>query len=51
MFQTAIQNVLAKNVSAVSQSVVYTAGFDQYVTAGVLDVFDVMNCGLEDYQD
>jgi thioesterase domain-containing protein len=51
MFQVAIQNVLAKNLDAVSQSVVYPAGFDQNVTAGVQNVVDIIKYGLEDCPD
>ncbi|CAG5161091.1 uncharacterized protein ALTATR162_LOCUS5961 [Alternaria atra] len=51
MFQVAIQNVLAKNLDAVSQSVVYPAGFDQNVTAGVQNVVDIIKYGLKDCPD
>lgn len=48
MFQIAIERILANGTSAVSQSVVYPAGFDQNVTSGVQNVVDVVRLGLED---
>lgn len=48
MFQTAVERVLANNTGAVSQSVVYPAGFDQNVTSGVQNVVDIVNYGLQD---
>lgn len=51
MFQIALERILANNTGAVSQSVVYPAGFDQNVTAGVQNVADLIRYGLQDCPD
>ena len=51
MFQVAIETILAKNISAVSQSVVYPAGFDQDVSSGVQNTLDIIGYGLQDCPD
>jgi thioesterase domain-containing protein len=51
MFQTAIERVLANSTDAVSQSVVYPAGFDQNITSGVQDTVDIIKYGLKDCPD
>ncbi|EWZ90836.1 hypothetical protein FOWG_08408 [Fusarium oxysporum f. sp. lycopersici MN25] len=48
MFQNTIQRILANNTGAVSQAVVYPAGFDQNVTSGVKFVTDIIKYGLQD---
>lgn len=49
MFQIAIERVLANNTAAaVSHPVVYPAGFDQNVTAGVQNTVDIIQYGLAD---
>ncbi|KAM0227314.1 hypothetical protein ACHAPO_011669 [Fusarium lateritium] len=48
MFQNTIERILANNTGAVSQAVVYPAGFDQNVTSGVQFVTDVIKYGLRD---
>jgi pimeloyl-ACP methyl ester carboxylesterase len=51
MFQVALERILANKTGAVSQSVVYSAGFDQNVTAGVQNVADIIQYGLQDCPD
>ncbi|RFN46901.1 family 5 carbohydrate esterase [Fusarium flagelliforme] len=48
MFQNTIERILANNTGAVSQAVIYPAGFDQNVTAGVNFVTNVIKYGLQD---
>ncbi|KAF5556386.1 family 5 carbohydrate esterase [Fusarium phyllophilum] len=48
MFQNTIKRVLANNIGAVSQAVIYPAGFDQNVTSGVQFVTDIIKYGLQD---
>ncbi|KAF6810636.1 family 5 carbohydrate esterase [Colletotrichum sojae] len=48
MFQIAIERILASGTGAVSQPVVYPAGFDQNVTSGAQNVVDVVGLGLGD---
>ncbi|EXL98809.1 hypothetical protein FOIG_09531 [Fusarium odoratissimum NRRL 54006] len=42
------RRILANNTGAVSQAVVYPAGFDQNVTSGVKFVTDIIKYGLQD---
>jgi predicted esterase len=51
MFQIALQRILANNTGAVSQSIIYPAGFDQNVTSGVQNVVEIIKYGLEDCPD
>lgn len=51
MFQIVLERVLANNTGAVSQSVVYPAGFDQNVTSGVQGTVDIIKYGLQDCPD
>jgi thioesterase domain-containing protein len=48
MFQTAIEQALANNTNAVSQSVLYPAAPDQNVTFGVQYTLDLIKYGLQD---
>ncbi|CAG9992990.1 unnamed protein product [Clonostachys byssicola] len=48
MFQDVLERLLANNTGAVSQSVVYPAGFDQNVTSGVQNTKDIITYGLRD---
>ncbi|KAL5603841.1 hypothetical protein FOVSG1_006591 [Fusarium oxysporum f. sp. vasinfectum] len=48
MFQNTIERILANNTSAVSQAIVYPAGFNQNITSGVQFVTDVIKYGLQD---
>ncbi|KAL0937159.1 family 5 carbohydrate esterase [Colletotrichum truncatum] len=48
MFQTSIQRALANSTAALSHSVIYPAGYDQNVTAGVKNILNVIQYGVQE---